>query len=272
MSQLKIILINVAWGDSIFLESIDNNGNEHYALIDSNDTTNFKSTIIFLKRYFQRKFNTSRINKPIFDWVMLSHAHLDHGEGLKGVMRLFGTRWFYYPKSIENTSLAHLQSYANRAQIRHQSIDNRRAFPDLGDVQIDVLWPNEDQISDNENDNSIVLSLSLHNQTCMLTGDAEEDVWAQIGSQIPNNTTFFKIPHHGSRNGTLDHAGNGTWTADCPTTAFLGMSTHNRPHEHPHQEVLDHLDAQGYTYARTDDNYHVEILINANGIRTKYAQ
>lgn len=271
MSQLKIILINVAWGDSIFLETVDSNGNEHYALIDSNDTSNYKSSLIFLKRYFQRKFNTSTINKPIFDWVMLSHAHLDHGEGLKGIMRFFGTNWFYYPKSVLSSSLAHLQNYANRAGINHQAIDNNRIFPNFGDVQINVLWPNEDEISENENDNSIVLSLNLHNMTCMLTGDAEEDVWNVIKSQIPNNTVFFKVPHHGSRNGTLDHAGNGTWTTDCPTNAFLGISTHNRPYNHPHQEVLDVLNLLGYSYARTDDNYHVEILIDSNGITRKFS-
>jgi len=271
MSQLKIILIDVAWGDSIFLEAIDSNGKEHYALIDSNDTSNCKSSLIFLKRYFQRKFNTSNITKPIFDWVMLSHAHLDHGEGLKEIMRFFGTTRFYYPKSILNSSLAHLQNYANSAGISHQAIDNNRVFSDFGDVQIDVLWPNEDGISDNENNNSIVLALKLHNMACMLTGDAEDDVWDVIKTQIPNNTVFFKIPHHGSRNGTLDHSGNGTWTTECPTNAFLAMSTHNRPYNHPHQEVIDVLNSQGFTYARTDDNYHIEILVDSNGISKRYS-
>ena len=271
MSQLKIILINVAWGDSIFIESIDNNGKEHYALIDSNDTTNYKSSLIFLKRYFQRKFNISTVTKPLFDWVMLSHAHLDHGEGLKGIMRFFGTKWFYYPKSIENSSLAHLQNYANRVGTSHQAIDNNRIFPDLGDTSVDVLWPNEDQISDNENDNSIILTLSLHNKTCVLTGDSEEDVWLNIRNQIPANTVFFKVPHHGSKNGTLDHTGNGTWTANCPANAFLGISTHNRPFNHPHQEVLDLLDLGGFNYARTDNNYHLEIIINEHGVSTKYS-
>ncbi|MBC2845204.1 ComEC/Rec2 family competence protein [Winogradskyella flava] len=272
MSQLKIILINVAWGDSIFLESTDSNGNEHYALIDSNDTSNFRSSLIFLKRYFQRKFNTSSIVKPTFDWVMLSHAHLDHGQGLKEIMRFFGTSRFYYPKSILNSNLAHLQNYANRVGVNHQAIDNNRVFPDFGDVKIDILWPNEDEISDNENDNSIVMALNLHNMTCMLTGDAEEDVWNVIKSQIPSNTAFFKVPHHGSRHGTLDHSGQGTWTTDCPNNAFLAMSTHNRPYNHPHVEVLDVLNNQGFTYARTDDNYHVEVTINSNGISTKYSE
>ena len=271
MSQLKIILIDVAWGDSIFLETIDDNGQENYALIDSNDTVNYKSSFIFLKRYFQKKFGVSSIDKPLFDWVMLSHAHLDHGEGLKEIMRFFGTKRFFYPKSVENSSLAHLQEYANRASIPHQAIDNNRVFPDFGDVKIQILWPEEDQISDNENDNSIILALELHNQTCMLTGDAEEDVWNQIKNQIPANTVFFKVPHHGSRNGSLDHGQHETWTTECSQNTLLAMSTHNRPYNHPHQEVLDLFDNKGFQYLRTDVNYHLEIIVDDNGVKSKYS-
>ncbi len=272
MSQLKIVLIDVGWGDSIFLEAVANDGKEHYALIDSNDTTNNKSSRIFLKKYFQRKFNTSIIKKPLFDWVMLSHAHLDHGEGLKEIMQLFGTQKFYYPKSVNNSSLAHLQNYANRARINHQAIDNNRVFPKFGDVHVTILWPNEDEISDNENDNSIILALSLHNQTCLLTGDAEEPVWDVVNPQIPDNTVFFKIPHHGSKNGSLKLGdSSGAWTPKIDNQVFLAMSTHNRPYNHPHPEVLDLFDNGGYTYGRTDNNYHVEVVVDQNGIQTKYA-
>ena len=274
MSSLKIVLIDVAWGDSIFLEAIDDAGNESYALIDSNDTTNYKSSLIFLRKYFQRKFGSSQVTKPVFDWVMLSHAHLDHGQGLKEIMKFFGTNHFYYPKSALNSSLAHLQRYANRPNVNipHQAIDTNRNFPDFGDAQVEILWPPEDQISNNENDNSIVLSFTLGNMTCMLTGDAEEDVWNVIKTSIPANTVFFKVPHHGSRNGSLDHNHQGTWTTDCPTTALLGMSTHNRPHDHPHQEVLNHFNNRGFTYARTDDNYHLEIILDTNnGFSSKYS-
>lgn len=273
MSQLKIVLIDVAWGDSIFLEAIDAGGNESYALIDSNDSTNYKSSLIFLRKYFQRKFGTSKIKKPVLDWVMLSHAHLDHGQGLKEIMRTLGTKKFYYPKSILNSSLAHLQQYANRVGIEHQAIDDNRIFPNFGDTSITVLWPQSNAApSNNENDNSIVLSLTLNNITCMLTGDAEEVVWNVIKHKIPANTEFFKVPHHGSRNGSLDHTNNGTWTTNCPNNALLGISTHNRPHNHPHQEVLDLFTNNNYTYARTDNNYHIEVIIDNNGLRSKYSR
>ncbi|MEN8185520.1 MAG: MBL fold metallo-hydrolase [Bacteroidota bacterium] len=272
MSQLKIVLIDVAWGDSIFLEAKDNQGKESYALIDSNDSTNYKSTLIFLRKYFQKKFGTSKIDKPLLDWVMLSHAHLDHGQGLKEIMRFFGAKRFYYPKSIQNSSLAHLQHYANRVGIIHQAIDNNRNFPDFGDAKVKILWPQEDEdLSDNENNNSIILAITQDNKSAIFTGDAEEEVWNSIKNNIPNNTAFFKVPHHGSINGTLDHSGNGTWTTKCANSVFLGMSTHNRPYNHPHQEVLNVLNNSGYSFARTDENYHIEVVISSGPLKSKYS-
>ncbi len=274
MEQLKIILIDVAWGDSILLEATDNNGNEHYALIDSNDTTSYKSSLIFLKRYFQKKFRTSTFKKPLFEWIMLTHAHLDHGQGLKEIMRTFKTKNFYYPKSLNNTNLAHLQNYANRAKINHQAIDNNRSFPDFGNTKVEVLWPQYNgSISNNENNNSIVLSLTQNIKSCILTGDAEEDVWKQIQHNIPPNTAFFKVPHHGSRNGSLDSVGNATWTNHCPKSAILGMSTHNRPYDHPHQIVLDEFNKKGFDCIRTDINYHIEVILdNKPTIQCKYSR
>ena len=45
MSELKATLIDVGWGDSIFLETDDGSGNRLYALIDSNDTSTLRSFI-----------------------------------------------------------------------------------------------------------------------------------------------------------------------------------------------------------------------------------
>jgi hypothetical protein len=55
MRSLNVTLIDVGWGDSILLESIDSNDNSYYALIDSNDSTNFRSSYIFLKKYLVKK-------------------------------------------------------------------------------------------------------------------------------------------------------------------------------------------------------------------------
>jgi hypothetical protein len=55
MENLEVTLIDVGWGDSIFIETNDDNNDSQYALIDSNDTTTLRSTYIFLKKYFKKK-------------------------------------------------------------------------------------------------------------------------------------------------------------------------------------------------------------------------
>ncbi len=71
--------------------------------------------------------------------------------------------------------------------------------------------------SNNENDNSVVLAITLGQVVFVLTGDAEADgVWTHIASQIPANTRFFKVPHHGSANGIFTSVRNDALVKCCP--------------------------------------------------------
>lgn len=275
MSTFSITLINVGWGDSIFLESKLDDGNSFYGLIDSNDSVNFRSSQIFIKRHFEILRHDYKSSKPNFDFVMLSHAHNDHAKGLKTLMAAFGTKKFYYPKSAQLGPHAGLLRFANRSSnvIDHECLDTRKIFPTFGDVQIEILWPHHDQMDNNENNNSIVLKLTHGTNIFLLTGDAEELVWHQIGNQIPAQTTFFKVPHHASRNGTFDPSNGSTpWYENCPPNALLGITSHIVPHGHPHQEVLDLLDGDGRNYLRTDQHHHITISSDGNGIKTKYSR
>lgn len=279
MSKLSITIIDVGWGDSILIESEDSDGEVHYALIDSNDTSNFKSSFIFIKRYFEKK-KINLNDKPIFDFVMLSHAHTDHGQGLKGIMREFGTEYFFYPKSIAWKGLSTLIGYANRSSnVKfHQSIDNTKIFKNLGDVSIKVLWPlyNRNLSLTNENNNSIVLHLKLNDFSVLLTGDAEEEVWKKISSEIPDSTKFFKVPHHGSVHGTFDPNTQDSSYLDqldnVAPNAHLAISSHISPYGHPDKKVLDEFDARSKEYYRTDEHYHISFTTDGDKFDVKYSR
>jgi competence protein ComEC len=274
MSQLNVTMIDVGWGDSILIESQTNNGDSVYALIDSNDTTNFRSSQIFLKRFFERKNFNLPDDKPVFDFVLLSHAHADHGQGLKALMREFGTRQFWYPKSTEFSSLAYLLDYANRSSNieHHESINVGKHPTRLGDATIEVLWPQHDRIMPDENNNSVVLVLRLNQIAFVLTGDAEAPVWDDIAAHLPPDTGFFKLPHHGSVNGFFTGAGEPAWLDNCPRQASLGISTHLRPFHHPHAEVIQALNQNHREFYRTDESYHLTFSSNGQGpVEVKYS-
>ncbi len=270
MSQLNVTLIDVGWGDSILIEWGDG-WDTRYALIDSNDTSTLRSSHIFLRRFFERKGIRFPTDDPLFDWVLLSHVHADHGQGLQGLVRQFGAKQIWYPKSAHNPLFfSSLLRHANRKGIQHQAIDNSKAMPALGAVQLSVLWPPPDLLPDNENDNSIVLVLELGDSSVVLTGDAEGDVWNQIADRIPANTRFFKLPHHGSRNGFY-HNGAPAWLGQMPAGVRLGISSHIRPFSHPHPEVIDDLDHSGLSYWRTDRDYHLTFTTDGQQSSIKYS-
>ncbi|QLG44855.1 ComEC/Rec2 family competence protein [Costertonia aggregata] len=273
MSTLKITVIDVGWGDSIFLEFVNDQDDSVYGLIDSNDTVQYQSSFIYLKRFFERKNIKLPEDKPLFEFIMLSHAHADHAQGLKKIMREFGTKNFYYPKSLEWKSFAQLIGYANRSKnvIHHQAIDNTKQMNNFGDIPINILWPNFDTIStSNENNNSIVLVLKHGSNSFLLTGDAEGEVWEQIGHQIPSDTKYFKVPHHGSAHGTL-HNGGTPWLDHCPNDAFLPISAHVRPYGHPNQEVITIFEHRNLPYFRTDDHHHLQVISDENNVKMKYS-
>ena len=97
---LAITMIDVAWGDSILIESVDREGKLHLALIDSNDNGGrINPTYMFVKNHLERHWLEERRREPLFDFVMLSHAHSDHAQGLKSLIARYGTERFWYPKS-----------------------------------------------------------------------------------------------------------------------------------------------------------------------------
>jgi beta-lactamase superfamily II metal-dependent hydrolase len=283
MSYLKVTLIDVGWGDSILVEASDGASERpRFALIDSNDNADraYWPSWNFLRKHFGLREEEFTVEKPFFDVIVLSHDHSDHGSGLKRIMREYGTRGFWYPKVnvLGSVVLASLQSYANHpmVQITHQDIDNSDNVGMLGDAEMDVLWPPPDHIEPNPNNNSVVLALTLDDTTFLLTGDAEGKVWEQIADQIPSNTRVFKVPHHGSRNGTIHHATT-PWIDKLdtlPSAPHLGISCHpNYPNRYdfPHQDVLDEFRHRSYPYYRTDLHYHITFIADSTGVSIKYS-
>ncbi len=274
MSRLTVTLIDVGWGDSILIESLDNLGIKRFALVDSNDNAEMRSSYIFLRRYFEKiGMKVEAANKPFFEFVMLSHAHTDHGRGLKAIMQEFGTSNFLYPMFHEPGICAELLRFSARSTnvTNFQSVDDTDAIT-LGDAVITFLWPRhgDPPLTDTENNNSVVMRLRLGNDSMILNGDAEKEVWRQIQANIPADTKFFKVPHHGSVNGTFDGQ-NPAWLNNCPAGAWLGISSHVTPFPHPHQQVIDLFESNNRSCLRTDKSYHLSFYTEGNGITPVYS-
>jgi len=274
MGALEVTLIDVGWGDSIFINYEGDDGSNEYALVDSNDTKEYLASYMFLKKFFERK----DVDKsPLFNFVMLSHAHTDHCKGLKRIIKEFRSEKFWYPKSeAKFNGLIDIINYLNQHKyIKHdEAVNSGKKLKKFGDVEMKVLWPPYDHVPDpDHNNNSIVLQLTLGNVSFILTGDAEKEVWREVADDLPDNIGFFKVPHHGSENGSIDR-GDPAWLDSCPANVKLGISCHvwrAQRYHHPHTEVTELFENRGVEYYRTDEQYHITFRTDGNNVSVKYS-
>jgi competence protein ComEC len=287
-TKLSVTLIDVGFGDSIFIE-VEKGKRRGFALIDSNDEPEWRSTEAFILRHLRTKGVRFDKRRRLFEFVMLSHAHSDHMSGLRRIIEVFGAKRFLYPLSAGSAEFAALMRYVRRScghptgkVKRHQAINSRTVLPALGDVKFTVLWPpysaaGTPYSSTNENDNSIVLGLSLKKVKLLLTGDCETGAASQVCPKI-RDIDVFKMPHHGASNGLFDAAGKAIWLDPgiLRPTAQIGMSTHVSPYGHPDRNVLSRLEAAGYPRGqqllRTDHQYHLTYETKGTTVRVKHSR
>lgn len=276
MPELSATLIDVGWGDSIFLEFADN-ADKKFALIDSNDSTYEQPTYMYIKKFLRRNnIKYGGGNKPLFEFILLTHPHSDHAQGLSRIITEFGAKHFLYAKSLNWNAAAfllRLHKTASRHITTHESLHTGKTMGPFNNTNISVLWPDSDFIDHtNENNNSVVLLLTLGETSFILSGDAEESVWKNIRDKIPNNTRFFKVPHHGSKYGALSSNTTSLWLSNLDQKTLLGISAHKYGNfNHPDPSVLQLFTANNFTYYRTDEQFHLTFKTDGQNISVKYS-
>ena len=180
------------------------------------------------------------------DYVICTHAHEDHVGALAGVLDEFPADTVYC--SVDEYTTKCFREFVSSAENQGKDIEIPIAGDsfDLGSSRVTILGPLWDYEETNEQ--SIVLRVVYGSTSFMFTGDAtkatEEDMLAE-GSVV--RSTVLKVAHHGS-----DTSNGQLWLdAVDPQYAVISVGVDN-DYGHPHDEVMERLEALNIPIYRTD--------------------
>ena len=134
------------------------------------------------------------------DEVFLSHADLDHFNGLPALMERFRVGQISTTPTFQHKRERGLQFVVSRLQ--EHGIDVRILTKDqrleAGPITIDVLHPPTVGPEGTENAHSLVLLIRGHGYSILLTGDLEQPGLGQVMGQAAPRVDVLLAPHHGS--------------------------------------------------------------------------
>ncbi len=258
--NLKFTFIDVGQGESILVEF----PGKRKMLIDGGG---FPQGTFDVGESVVSSFLWSKGIKKI-DYLVLTHAHPDHLNGLKAVSKNFKIREFW-----EAFSPSENEDYAELKKILPKSTTTQRLFRGAshqeGRVIIDVLHPEQKEfiVYRIRNDDSLVLRITSGQTSFLLSGDigiqAEKDIlekFSEIRSQV------LKSPHHGSRTSSSEDFLRNI----APRIVVISVGAGNM-YGFPDKKVLERYERIGAKVYRTDIHGAVEITLKGHDISVRTA-
>jgi len=200
------------------------------------------------------------------DYLVLTHAHPDHLNGLKAIARNFKVDEFW-----EAFSPTESEDYTELKRILPKSAVTKRIFRgethQERNVKIEVLHPEQGElfVPSIRNDDSLVLRLSYGRTSFLLPGDIGIDserkileYFSEIKSQV------LKSPHHGSRSSSSEDF----LERVAPRIVVISVGERNN-YGFPNQEVLERYEQRGAEVFRTDIHGAVETGSNGQTISVR---
>ena len=206
------------------------------------------------------------------DLVVLTHPHPDHFGGLPAVARrvAIDELWLSPQAEVEapSGSVSRWVGGQERRGTRVRHTPEVCGTHDLGAARLEVLSPCNlagFDVALDENDNSLVLLLSVGDTRVLFAGDAgraaEERLLARPDSLAAD---LLKVAHHGSRTATTA----AFLAAVRPQAALVSASTHRPDHRGPpHREVLERLAASGAVVLQTGIDGAITVHLDIRGWR-----
>ena len=249
--DLQVVFFDVGQGDSIFIETPDGK----QILIDGGPGT----TVLEKLDQYMPSWDKS------IDIVLLTHSDNDHLEGLVHVLEQFDVHQIIWSGVTKDTQISRRWDNALRNELEGGAQEiiaddsHMIILSHSGDLYLDILGPDQDNLPSESNDTSVVAQLIYKKDSFLFTGDISSQVEAGLVESENLTSDILKIAHHGSKSSSsrvfLEEVN--------PRFAVIQVGRENR-YSHPHDIVIKRLLNYGITPLRTDEIGDIVLRSNGN--------
>ena len=246
LDPLIVHYIDAGQGDAALLQFTDED-DTYTILYDSGDWQG-NEVVSYLEKE----------NVDFIDIVMISHPHADHIGQLEDVLINFDVGEVWMTENTANSSVYEGAIEAILASDTDYEEPKAGDIFDVGALTIQILHPQT--LTGDLNQDSLSAHFSYGDTAFLFTGDAYAKQEKQMMDQDMNiEADFLQLGHHGSDTSTSQ-----SFLDEVKPTYAIYSAGKGNSYGHPHQEVLDRLEASDIETYGTD--VHGNIVVTTDGV------
>jgi len=235
--------------------------------------------------YLGSSFDTGRMAVAPFlfrskihriDYIVLSHPHPDHLNGLNFITEHFSPKEFWYNgQDIETPEFIELMKTIKKSNARILLPNDLSGGREIAGVKIEIFHPvrvdgSRDKGTAKEdsglNNNSLVIKLTYKGRSFLFPGDIEEQAEREVVSDAVTRlkSDILLVPHHGSKYSSTESF----LQAVSPEISIISCGKGNS-FGFPNAGAIQRLKDTGSGIIRIDESGAVKVRVNKDGVRIK---
>ncbi len=266
-ARLRVDFLDVGQGDSSLVTFpggrtllIDGGGQREFDAIDSEkrDVAGIGEKVVseFL---WEKGYST-------VDFVLSTHPDADHINGLTEVLANFDVKKVFVGGDFTGVGeFERFKAAANEKGLPVIIISEGMVL-DFGGAKVSVLNPPQGRIAKADNDDSLVLLITLNARSFLFTGDIGTRTEKRLcDSDTSIAADVVKVAHHGSR------TSSSACFVERTNAAYAIIPVgKNSPYGHPHEEVLNGWEKEGSKVFSVGERGTVSVSTDGSDLRIEF--